>query len=190
MKALQGVGQAPTPTPTISLTRFFGRPGSPCDPTIDEWLADCYVFVRQCGVPERERAVVLVDYLGGCAKEEVLCHPDEVRRDFGALVSLLRRMFGPLETVTSLYAEFYSRMQSEGETLAEYSRALIRLHQRIEGAAPTMAECQALAVLGDGALKHQFVVGVRDGWVRHELRQLILRLADKPFIVVRGRLCA
>ena len=134
--------------------------------------------------------MVLVDYLGGCAKEEVLCHPDEVRRDFGALVSLLRRMFGPLETVTSLYTEFYSGMQSEGETLAEYSRALIPLHQRIEGTAPTMAECQALAVLGDGALKHQFVVGVRDEWVRHELRQLILRLADKPFIVVRGRLCA
>ena len=115
----------------------------------------------------------------------MLCHPDEVRRDFGALVSLLRRMFGPLETVTSLYAEFFSRMQSEGETLAEYSRALIRLQQRIEGAAPTMAERQALAVLGDGALKHQFVVGVRDGWVRHELRWLVLRSPDRPFIVVR-----
>ena len=74
-----------------------------------------------------------------------------------------------------------------GETLAEYSRALIRLHQRIEGVAPTVAERQALAVLGDGALKHQFVVGVRDEWVRHELRRLMLRSADKSFIVVRGQ---
>ena len=104
--------------------------------------------------------MVLIDYLGGCAKEEMLCHPDEVRRDFGALVSLLRRLFGPWETVTSLYAEFYSRMQSVGETLAGFSRALIRLHQRIEGAAPKFAERQALAVHADGALKHQFVVGV------------------------------
>ena len=77
-----------------------------------------------------------------------MCHPDDVRRDFGALVSLLRRMFGTCETVTSLYAEFYSRMQSVGETLAEYNRALIRLHQRIEGVAPTVAERHALAVLG------------------------------------------
>ena len=76
--------------------------------------------------------MVLVVYLGGCAKEEVLCHPDEVCRDFGALVSLLRRVFGSWETVTSLYARFYSRMQSVCETLAEYSRNLIRLHQRIE----------------------------------------------------------
>ena len=183
VQALQGMRPAPTPTP---LQRFLGHPESPGDPTVDEWLADFDVFVRQCGVPEGERAVVLVDYLGGCAKEEVLCHPVEVRRDVGALVSLLRRVFGPWETVTSLQAEFYARMQSVGETLAEYSRALIRLHQRIEGAAPTVTERQALAVLGDGALKHQFVVGVRKDWVRRELRRLMWRLADKPFIVVRG----
>ena len=48
-----------------------------------------------------------------------------------------------------------------------------------------MAERQALAVLADGALKHQLVVGVRDEWVRHELRWLVLRSADRPFIVVR-----
>ena len=81
--------------------------------------------------------------------------------------------------------DFYSRMQSVGETLAEFSRVLIRLHQRIESAAPTIAERHALAVLADGALKHQFVVGVRAEWVRDELRRLVLRLADKPFIVVR-----
>ena len=52
--------------------------------------------------------MLLIDYLGGCAKEEVLGHPDEVRRDFGALVYLLRRVFGPWEPVTWLYAEFYS----------------------------------------------------------------------------------
>ena len=112
-------------------------------------------------------------------------YPDEVRADFGALVSLLRRVFGPWETVTSLYADFYSRMQSVCESLAEFSRALIRLHQRIEGAAPTVAERQALAGLADGALKHQLVVGVRAEWVRDELPRLVLRLAGKPFIVVR-----
>ena len=78
-----------------------------------------------------------------CKGGSVICHPDEVRRDFGATVSLLRGVFGSRETVASLQAEFYSRMQSEGTTLVEYSRALIRLHQRIEGAAPTVAERHA-----------------------------------------------
>ena len=107
---------------TVSLPHFLGRPQSPSDPTIDEWLSDFDAFVRQCGVPERERAVVLVDYIDGCAKQEVLCHPDEVRRDFGALMSLLRRVFGPWKTVTSLNADFYSRMQSVGEIIAELNR--------------------------------------------------------------------
>ena len=74
--------------------------------------------------------MVLVDYLGGCAKEEVLSHPDEVRWDVGAMASLLRRVFGLWETATSPHVEFYSRIQSVGETLAEYGRALVRLHQR------------------------------------------------------------
>ena len=70
MKALQGVGYAPTLT--VSLPRFLGRPESPGDPTIVEGLSDFDFFVRQCGVPAGERAVVLVGYLGGYAKEEVL----------------------------------------------------------------------------------------------------------------------
>ena len=163
VQALQGM--RPVPAATVHFQRFLGHPESPGDPTVDEWLVDFDVFVRLCGVPEGERAAVLVDYLGGCAKEEVLCHPDEGRMDFGVLVSLLRRVFWPRDTMTSLQAEFYARMQSVGETLDEYNRALIRLFQRIEGAAPTVAERQALAVLGDGALKHQFVVGVREEWV-------------------------
>ena len=51
--------------------------------------------MRQCGVPDEERAVEMVDYLGGWTKEEVLCPSDEVRRDFRALVSMLQRVFGP-----------------------------------------------------------------------------------------------
>ena len=51
--------------------------------------------------------MVLFDYLGVCAKDKALCHSDEVGRDFGALVSLLWGVFGPWETVTSLYDEFY-----------------------------------------------------------------------------------
>ena len=75
------------------------------------------------------------------------------------------------------------------ETLADCSRALIRLHQRLEGAAPTVAERQAMLFLGDGTLKHHFVDDVRDEWVRHELRRLMLRSAARPFIVVWGRSC-
>ena len=67
MKALREVGHVPTVT---SLPRFLGRPDSPGDPTIDGWLSAFDVFVRQCGEAEGARAVLLLDYIGGCAKEE------------------------------------------------------------------------------------------------------------------------
>ena len=106
-----------------------------------------YVYMYICCTVEINSTTTTTptDYLGGCAKWETLCHRDEVHWDFGSLVSLLRRVFGPWVTVASLYAEFYSRrMESVGETLAEYSTALIRLHQRLEGTGPKFAERQAL----------------------------------------------
>ena len=48
VQALQGVRPAPAPIP---LQRFSGDPESPGDPTVDEWLSDFDVSVRQCGVP-------------------------------------------------------------------------------------------------------------------------------------------
>ena len=117
------------PPPLRRYSAAFPRPSPVTQrPDIDQWLADFYVFVRQCGVPGMSERWCWWTTFCGCAKEDVLCHPDEVRRDFGALVSLHRRVFGPWETVTSLYAEFYSRMQSVGETLAEFSRTRIRQH--------------------------------------------------------------
>ena len=41
--ALREVGHAPT---VSTLPRFLGRPGSPGDPTIDEWLSSFDLYVR------------------------------------------------------------------------------------------------------------------------------------------------
>ena len=60
---------------------------------------------------------MLADCLSECANEEVLCHPYEDRRDFGALVSLLRRVFGPRETVT---VDIYSTM-SHGRSFLRHT---------------------------------------------------------------------
>ena len=48
-----------------------------------------------------DKAVVILDHLGGCAREEVLCQPDAVRHDHGVLVALLKLRFAPHETVQS-----------------------------------------------------------------------------------------
>ena len=111
----------------------------------------------------------------------MLCHPDAVRHDHGALVPLLKLRFAPHETVNSLSAEFYARVQLDGETLAEYSRVLVGLRNRMEKAASTEAEGQALALLRNTALKYQFIEGVR-----RELRRVAFHSAGKPFHHMRN----
>ena len=78
-----------------------------------------------------------------------------VQRDYEALVV-------PHETMHSLSTEFHARVQLNGETLAEYSRVLMRLRNRMEKATATEEEGRALAHLRDTALKGQFIQGVRE----------------------------
>ena len=80
----------------------MGYPMTAGDPTLVEWLDQFDAYARQAGVNDTVRAVVLLDHLGGCAREEVLCHPDMVQRDYDALVALLKLRFAPHETVHSL----------------------------------------------------------------------------------------
>ena len=182
-RALQGL--RPAPIPTIKLGRLMGHPQRAGDPTLADWLDDFCVYARQMAVSEDDRAVILLDHLGGCAKEEVLCHPLAMRESVESLVALLRSRFGPLESVHSLHAAFHERMQLEGESLADYSRVLMRLHDRMEQAAATLAEGRALALLRDNALKEQFVQGVRQQSVRQELRRLTLASVGRPFFQMR-----
>ena len=75
---------------------------------------NCIITVTNAFLYLRPFFHVMIDHLGGRARDEALCQPEEVRRDFG--VAALRRRFGPYETVGSLRGEFYARMQSKGET--------------------------------------------------------------------------
>ena len=61
----------------------------------------------------------------------------------------------------------------------------MRLHSRMEKAAVTRAEEEALVLLRDNALKEQFVRGVKEHSVRHELRRIALGSADQSFLVMR-----
>ena len=170
--ALRGVRAAPIPS--AKLIKFLGAPQRSTHPTIVEWLSDFDRYARQFQLSDVDQAVVLLDHLGGAARDKVDCHPEAVRYSLTQLKALLRLRFGPIESVASLNAAFHARMQSDGESLADYSRALMRLHDRMAKAAASQAEGQALSLLRDNALKEQFARGVR-GFIRHELRRIIGR---------------
>ena len=64
----------------------------------------------------------------------------------------------------------------------------MRLRNRMEKAAATEAEVQALALLRDTALKYQFIEGVQEQSVRRELRRIAFHSAGKPFHHMRNEI--
>ena len=89
---------------------MHGVSGEGWGPDSGRMVHEFDMYVRQTGVKDADRAVVLLYHLGGRAREEVLCQPERVRHDCKALVALLLRRFGPPETLHSLGTAFHARM--------------------------------------------------------------------------------
>ena len=169
----------PTTQRAIKLSRFSGRPVKAGDPTILEWIDEVDIYCQQCHIPEKDKAQVVYNHLGGLARDEVKCNPD-VKGDYKALVKLLNRQFGADETVQSLQKSLYERHQLEDESLMDYSRSLIRLYDRIIEAGSD-GEKEGLKSLKDKVLISQFVAGAKTQGMRLELRRLELAKPGQSF---------
>ena len=167
------------PTPSVKLSKFYGYPQKAGDLTVKEWLDEVEVYTRQMGHTDAAKATALIDHLGGAAKEEVLCASEAVKGDYVELTSLLRKRFGPAETLHSL------RVKQDGESLADYSRALMRLYSRMEKSAPKPEDLQALERLRDISLKGQFRKGVNNDSVSRDIERIEIREPDKTFPELR-----
>ena len=115
-------------------------------------MNDLDTYARQLDLSGKALISTATDHLGSDAKEEVLCFvPLKESEDFMGLTGLLKHRFGSPESVQSLNASFHGRVQKDS-VLTEYSRVLIRLYHRIESAADTPDEKDALLQLNEKAL--------------------------------------
>ena len=181
---LQGLNVQKAPPP-VKLSKFKGSPQVAGDLSLQEWLENFDSYCRHYQLKDAAKAQSLVDHLGGVAKEEVLCREERILKDFDQLVAVLRSLFGAVDTVQSLTAEFHSRRQHGGETLADYSRILMRIYTRMEKAASSSDEKQALTQLRDTSLKERFVTGSSQVWMQRELRRMELAAKGKTFLQLR-----
>ena len=173
------------PTSSVKLSKFYGHPQKAGDLTVKEWLDEVEVYTRQMGHTDAAKATALIDHLGGAAKEEVLCASEAVKGDYVELTSLLRKRFGPAETLHSLTRAFNDRVRQDGESLADYSRTLMRLYSRMEKSAPKPEDLQALERLRDISLKGQFRKGVNNDSVSRDIERIEIREPDKTFPELR-----
>ena len=169
------------PTPSVRLSKFCGHPQKVGDLIVNEWLDEVEVYSRQMGLVDEARVNALVDYLGGAAKKEVLCASETTRASFSELTNLLRKRFGPAESMHSLSRALNDRVGQEGESLADYSRSLMRLYSRLEKSVQTVEDQQALARLRNVSLKGQFRKGAGNEAVTRDIERIEIGGPGKSF---------
>ena len=115
----------------------------------------------------------------------MLCHSVEVRGNSEAIIDILVCQFGARETVQDLQRLFFEWVQTEYESLMDFSRSLIRGYDSIIKAAGDQ-EKNALKALKDKSLIRQFVSGARKSTIRLELRRQELSNPEQTFVQMRA----
>ena len=142
---------------------FRGRSGI----GLEEWVDEVQACMRARHLSTVDRAFFLFDHLEGEARDEIKYRSTVERSDPVKIIAVLRELYGCTDSYVAMQEAFFSRRQQEGETLQEFSLALMRLMASIKRQAPSeMPNAEVL-------MRDQFVEYVIDGSLRRELKQLV-----------------
>lgn len=156
--------------------KFNGKTGM----GIDEWVEEAKACMRIRHLSNADQAFFLFDHLEGEAREEVRYRPEIERGDPDKIILALRELYGCSQSYVALQEAFFSRRQLEGETLLEFSLALMGLLERVKSRSPNVISN------GEILLRDQFVEYVIDSSLRRELKQLVRRQPRATLLEVRG----
>lgn len=92
----------------------------------------------------------------------------------------MHELYGCSQSYVALQEAFFSRRQLEGETLLEFSLALIGLLERVKNRSPNAISNAEIL------LRDQFVEYVTDSSLRRELKQLVRRQPTITLLEIRG----
>ncbi|KAK0155373.1 hypothetical protein N1851_002277 [Merluccius polli] len=127
-----------------------------------------------------DQAFFLYDHLEGEAREEIKYRPSTERCDPAKVLAVLQELYGSTDSYVALQEAFFSRRQQEGETLHEFSLALMSLMASVKQRAPSeMPNAEAL-------LRDQFVENVIEGSLRRELKQAVRRQPVVTLLEIRA----
>lgn len=155
---------------------FRGRSGI----GLAEWLEEVSACMKARHLSVPDQAFFLFDHLEGEAREEIKYRPPEDRANPTKIIEVLQELYGCTESYVALQEAFFSRRQHEGETLLEFSLALMGLMTLVKQRAPSgIPNAEVL-------LRDQFVEHVLDGSLRRELKQFVRRQPVATLLEVRS----
>lgn len=154
---------------------FRGRTGI----RVEEWIEEATACMRARRLSGIDKAYFLFDHLEGEAREEIRYRPNVEKEDPEAIFKILRELYGCSQSYVALQEAFFSRKQQEGESLLEFSIALMTLMDKVKRRAP-----EGL-INSDVLLRDQFVEHVQDGALRRSLKQFIRQKPTAILLEVR-----
>lgn len=155
---------------------FRGRTGI----GLAEWIEEAQACMRARHLSISDQAYFLFDHLEGEAREEIKFRHSAERGDPAKIISVLQELYGCSDSYVVLQDAFFARRQQEGETLQEFSLALMSLMASVKRRAPSdLINAEVL-------LRDQFVEHVIDGALRRELKQFVRRQPTADLFEVRA----
>nr|XP_055046935.1 uncharacterized protein LOC129432507 [Misgurnus anguillicaudatus] len=156
--------------------KFCGKSGT----GIDEWVEEAEACMRARYMSNVDKAFFLFDHLEGEAREEIRHRSSGERGDPEQIISILRELYGCSQSYVALQEAFFSRRQQDGESLLEFSLALMTLLGKVKQQSPNAIPNSEIV------LRDQFVEYVADSALRRELKQLVRRQPASTLLEVRG----
>ncbi|XP_035990683.1 uncharacterized protein LOC118562409 isoform X2 [Fundulus heteroclitus] len=155
---------------------FRGRVGI----SVSEWVEEVQACMRARNLSAVDQAFFLYDHLEGEARDEVKYRSSQEQGDPAKIISILKELYGCNESHVALQEAFFSRKQLDGETLQEFSLALMSLMEKVKVQAPRdMPNAEVL-------LRDQFIEYVLDGALRRALKQYVRLKPAATLLEVRG----
>ncbi|XP_067264237.1 uncharacterized protein [Chanodichthys erythropterus] len=156
--------------------KFSGRSGI----GINEWVEEAQACMRLRHLSTADQAFFLFDHLEGEAREEIRYRSRNEREDPDQIIQVLRELYGCTKSYVALQESFFSRRQQDGETLVEFSLALMSLLEKVKSQSPHgMPNAEVL-------LRDQFVEYVNDCALRRELKQFVRRQPTATLFDIRS----
>ena len=144
-----------------------------------EWIEEIKASFRVRHLTPVQEALFIFDHLGGSAKREIRFRPQGEREDPNKVFDILTELYGCSRSYISLQEKFFSRKQGEGESLQDFSHALLALMERV------MRETPGGMPNSSDLLRDQFVEHVFDHGLRRELKRFMRLSPTSTFLEVR-----
>ena len=164
---------------TRRLDKFRDKPQKLTDLSVEEWVADARAHLASHHMNQKQQASVLLEHLGGKARQEIEGHEEDVTENPSEILDILLRVFGDVKSLSDLVSEFHKYKQKPEEDILDCSFELLKMFKRIEQLDPVMKQNK------NQVLKERLTGAVTDEEVAREMRRLNREFPDLTFFVMR-----